>query len=93
MKTKAYKTSDYLKTNEERAAYIVAAIEDGDDQLFILAVREVIDSIGGMSQLANKTGLARESLYRAFGKNGNPQYTTISKVLNQIGLKISVSAK
>lgn len=93
MKTKPYKTSDYLKTNEERAAYIAVAIEEGDDRLFLLAIREVIDSLGGMAQLADKTGLARESLYRAFGKNGNPQFTTISKVLNQIGLRISVSAK
>ncbi len=92
-KTKTYKTSDYLKTNEERAAYIEAAIEEQDDRFLLVALREVIDSLGGIGQLAKNTGLARESLYRSLSENGNPRYSTITKVLYDMGLRLTVSVK
>jgi len=90
---KAYKTSDHLKTNEDRAAYIEAAIEEQDDGFLLVALREVIDSFGGIGQLAKSTGLARESLYRSLSENGNPRYSTITKVLDEMGLKLTVSIK
>lgn len=54
IKTKPYKTSDYLKTNEGRAAYIQVVMEEQDDELLLLAIREVIDSLGGIGQLSKK---------------------------------------
>lgn len=92
-KSKEFKVRDYLNTNEERAAYIEAAIEEKDDQYLLVAIREVIDSISSMTQLSKETGLARESLYRSLSEDGNPRYSTITKVLDEIGLKLSVSAK
>ena len=93
IKTEPYKTSDYLKTNEDRAAYIQVVLEEQDDELLLLAIREVIDSLGGIGQVAKNTGLARESLYRSLSKQGNPRYSTLTKVLDELGLKLNVVAK
>ncbi|MGB5441496.1 MAG: transcriptional regulator, partial [Gammaproteobacteria bacterium] len=49
----------------EAAGYLNAAIEDGDKALFLLALSNVAEArLGGMSKLAEATGLNRESLYR-----------------------------
>jgi len=92
-KAKAFKTSDYLKTNEDRAEYLKAVMAENDESVLMLAIREIIDSMGGIGKVAKETGLARESLYRTFSENGNPTYSTLFKVLDNIGLQLSVSVK
>lgn len=44
----------------------------------------------GMSQVARESGLARESLYRSLDSKGNPEFTTILKVLSSVGLRLEV---
>jgi probable addiction module antidote protein len=44
----------------------------------------------GMTELARACGLARESLYRSLGSEGNPEFATILKVLQTTGLKPTV---
>jgi probable addiction module antidote protein len=92
-KAKAFKTSDYLKSNEDRAEYLKAVMAENDEGLLMLSIREIIDSMGGMGKVAKETGLARESLYRSFSEKGNPTYKTLFKVLDNIGLQLSVSVK
>lgn len=62
-----------LKDPREAAAYLNAAMEDGDRALFLLALRNVAEAHGGMSAVSQKTQLNRESLYRMLSKKGNPQ--------------------
>ena len=44
----------------------------------------------GMSKIAKKAGLSRESLYKALSKEGNPEFGTIIRVMHALGLKFSV---
>ena len=61
-----YDTAEYLKTEEDMAAYLEACIEEaGDDPVFIAQALGTIARAKGMTQLARDTGLARESLYKA----------------------------
>ncbi len=53
-----------LSDPREAAAYLDAALEEGDRPAFLLAIRNVIDALGGMTQIARRTGLNRENLYR-----------------------------
>jgi probable addiction module antidote protein len=55
-----------------------------------MAMRQVAAARGGMTAIAQQTGLSRESLYRAFSKRGNPTVTTLSSVLAAAGLRLSV---
>jgi len=91
MKTKLYdwKLEDNLKTPEQRAAYIEAAIEENDPEFLTVALGEVA-KIEGMSAVARKTHLARENLYRAFSPGGNPTLMTVMKVLDALGLSLRV---
>ena len=64
IKTKAWDAAEFLETEEDMAAYLEAALEDGDSAL-IAAVLGDIARAKGMSQIAKETGLERESLYKA----------------------------
>ena len=77
----------------EAAAYLNAAIEDGDRAVFLLAVRNVAEAHGGMGALAEKAGLNRESLYRMLSKRGNPEIKSLSALLRAMGLRLAVEAE
>jgi len=79
-----------LKDPYEAAEYLNAAIEDGDKQVFLLAMRNVAEANGGMSAIAKKTGMNRESLYWMLSKKGNPELKSVFNLLNVVGLKISI---
>jgi len=84
-----YDTADYLKTEEDMALYLDACIEEdpGDGSL----IRTALGSIArakGMSQLARDTGISREGLYRALSAEGNPEFSTVMKVIRALGVKL-----
>ncbi|MBY3517267.1 putative addiction module antidote protein [Rhizobium laguerreae] len=71
------------------AANVNAALASGDPSSFIDALGHLARAKkGGMTQIAKETGLARESLYRALGKDGNPELVTILKVISALGLTL-----
>ena len=84
-----YDTADYLKTEEDMALYLDACMEEdpGDGSL----IRTALGSIArakGMSQLAHDTGISREGLYRALSAEGNPEFSTVMKVIRALGVKL-----
>ena len=75
----------------EAAAYLNAALEEADKELFLLALRNVAEArLGGMSKLAAASGLNRESLYRMLSGRGNPELKSLDRLLHALGLKIAV---
>ncbi len=79
-----------LKNPQEAAAYLNAAIEDGDRAVFLLALRNVAAAHGGMAGIAEKASLSRESLYRMLSKKGNPEIRSLFTLLHSMGLKLAV---
>ena len=79
-----------LKDPEERAAYINAALEDGDTKVLLTALKNITEANGGVGKLATRTKLARESLYRMLSKEGNPELKSLDKILRSFGLRLSV---
>lgn len=75
---------------------LVIALNDALARSDAPAVKETLGQIArdhGMSQVARETGLARESLYRSLDPKGNPEFTTVLKVLSSIGLRLEVKAQ
>ncbi|WP_238365492.1 addiction module antidote protein [Mesobacterium pallidum] len=75
---------------------LVAALNGALARSDAPAVKETLGRIArdhGMSQVARETGLARESLYRSLDPKGNPEFTTVLKVLSSIGLRLEVKAQ
>lgn len=79
-----------LKDPREAAAYLNAAIEEGDRALFLLALRNVAEAQGGMAALARKAHMNRESLYRMLSRRGNPEIRSILTLLNSLRLRLIV---
>jgi probable addiction module antidote protein len=89
-RTRRWDTAEHLKTEADVAAYLEAVFEDGDPALMAHALG-VIARARGMSKIAKKAGLGRESLYKALSADGRPQFDTVVKVLRALGLKLTVS--
>jgi probable addiction module antidote protein len=68
-----------------------AVFEDGDPGLVAAALGDVARA-KGMSQIAQRAGLGRESLYKALSTDGNPEFATVLRVMRALGLKIKVTA-
>lgn len=93
MKTEVhdFDVASHLRTTEEMAAYLEAAIEESDgDPAFIAMALGDIARARGMAELARETGLGRESLYKALSAEGNPQLSTVLKVTKALGLQFSI---
>ena len=90
MPTRKFETTDYLRTDRQIAAYLDAALTDGDPRVLLQAVRDVAAVRGGMAALARRAGIPRESLYRMLSSRGNPSYAAVRSILGAIGLRLSV---
>lgn len=81
-----------LKDPVEAAAYLNAALEDGSQGVFLTALRDIATS-HGLTHIARETSLNRENMYRILSKDGNPQLTSLTSLLDKLGLQLSVKAK
>lgn len=88
MKTSSFDAADYLDTAETRAEYMTAALETGDTE-FIRDAVGVVARARGMASIAKDTGLSRESLYKALGPTGNPEFGTMMRIVRALGLTLS----
>ncbi|QWD74529.1 putative addiction module antidote protein [Polynucleobacter sp. TSB-Sco08W16] len=82
---------DYLKTEKDIAGYLSAVLEDGDPALFVAAIGDIAKA-KGMTEIAKKSGVTRESLYRALKIEARPRFETVAKVVHALGMKLSVHA-
>ncbi|MBS1785215.1 MAG: putative addiction module antidote protein [Acidobacteria bacterium] len=80
---------DHLRNEEDMALYLEACFEEdpGDGSLIRAALGDLARA-RGMAQLARDTGLSREGLYKALSKEGNPEFSTVVKVIHALGLRL-----
>jgi probable addiction module antidote protein len=64
--------------------------QDGDTEAFLLALRDVAEAQGGLTQLAKRTKLNRQNLYKALSSKGNPRLQTVETILHGLGFRLSV---
>ena len=91
VKLKTWDASEHLDSEEMIFAYMNAAMEDGDPALFTAALGDIARA-RGMTEIAKRAGVSRESLYRALSRDGTPEFATIVKVMNAMGLRMSVAS-
>lgn len=83
--------AEYLKSEEDIAAYLTMVIEEGD-------VSELAHALGiaararGMSEIAEQSGLTREALYKALRPNAHPRFDTINRVCAALGVRLVAQA-
>ena len=93
-KSKAYHPDliESLRDPREAEDYLNAALEEGDPELFLLALRNVAEAQGGVAQLAEKTKLNRESLYKMLSERGNPELRSLDALLHTLGFRLAVAS-
>lgn len=79
-----------LQDPKEAAAYLNAALDDEDPEVFLLALKDIAEAHGGISKLAKESELNRESLYRTLSSRGNPRLTSLVAILNACDLHLSI---
>lgn len=85
--TRTWDPAEHLETDEDVLAYLEASLEEDDPKLIAAALGDVARA-KGMSEIAKKTGLGRESLYKALSPDGNPEFATVLKVLRALGVRL-----
>ena len=88
--TTVWDPAQHLKTEGDMAAYLEAALEEGDSALIAAALGDIARA-KGMTQVARDAGLGRESLYKALSSTGNPEFSTILQVIQALGLQLHAS--
>jgi probable addiction module antidote protein len=87
-KTIRFDAVDYLDSEERQAAYISVALETGDAD-FVRDALGIVARARGMAEIAKNAGLNRESLYKALGETGNPEFGTVMRIVRALGLTLS----
>ena len=84
-----------LKDAEFAVEYLNSSLEDSDegaDERFLMALRQVAKA-HGMAAVAERSGMARQAMYRALSESGNPELSSLKAVLDAMGLKLAVEQK
>ena len=89
----AFDVADHLVDIDDVAAYLEAAIAEGaDDPAVVTRALGTIARSGNLSELARRTGMSREGLYKALSGEGNPSFATVLKVSHALGLRLHFKA-
>jgi probable addiction module antidote protein len=92
LKTRPYDSAEYLDTPEAIAEYLTDALEE-DDPRFIAKAIGTAARARGMSEIAREAGVSRENLYRALSGDTKPEFDTIRRVLDALGVRLEVKPK
>lgn len=91
LETTIFDVRDHLRTPEERAAYVEAALETDDPSFIALALGDIARA-RGVAAFAEETGVSRETIDETFRPGGNPTLDALGKVTRALGLRLSVVA-
>ncbi len=86
-----FDASDYLDNEETIAEYLAAALENPDQDAFLIAVRDVAKA-RGIARVAAKAGVGRESLYKTLRPGAKPRFDTVRRLLAALDVKLDVSS-
>ena len=84
--------SERLQEPGYATAYLSEALKEGSQEVFMLALRDVAKA-RGISNIAKESNLNRETMYRMLSEKGNPNLSSLNKLLNTLGLTLSVEMK
>jgi probable addiction module antidote protein len=90
-KLKKFDAAEHLRTPEARAEYLSIVLADGDPA----EVRDALNLVAraqGMSEVAKAAGVTREGLYKTLGASGNPEFSTVMRVIGAMGIRLSAQA-
>jgi probable addiction module antidote protein len=91
-KLTTYDPAAALVDGEEIAAFMADAFETGD-AAYVAKALGTVARAKGMTEIARKTGLSREQLYRSFSEEGNPTLKTTLAVMRAVGIEMTIKSQ
>lgn len=85
-----FDTANFLDNDIVTAEYLTAALEDPNPTVFLAALSDVAKA-KGIAHIAQKSGLGRESLYKALRPGAKPRYETVRRLMTSLGVKLAVT--
>ena len=79
-----------LKEPKAALAYLNAVLNDGDEDAFLVALRDVAEAHGGISRVSKLAKIHRVTLHRIMSKKGNPRLHNLANILHALGLKLAI---
>jgi probable addiction module antidote protein len=87
----SYYLDDELKDLNNAVGYLNAALDDGNQEVFLLCLRNVVRANGGIELTAESADIGRAALYKMLSEDGNPRFNSLIALLNQLGLKMTLA--
>lgn len=91
IETNRFDIVKYLDSDEAIAIYLNEILETGDSNDFIVALGDIARA-KGIAEIAQKTGLARESIYKALSNGAKPRFDTVLRIMQALNLKPQYAA-
>ncbi|CAN0625003.1 putative addiction module antidote protein [Burkholderia multivorans] len=88
IKISRFDVSEQLDSEEMIAAYLNAALEEGDPDLLMAAIADIAKA-RGIAKVAADAGLGRESLYKTLTPGSKPKLETVFKLMHALGVKLT----
>lgn len=88
--TRPWDVVEYLKSEEDMALYLEAALDDGDP-ILISAVIGDIARARGVTDVAVETGADQETSSEMVTTHGGSDLATMLRVIKAVGLRLRVS--
>jgi probable addiction module antidote protein len=89
IETSPWDVTEFLTTDENIAAYLEAALEDGEPHVVAMALGNIARA-KGMTSVARDAGITREALYKSLSDKGDPKLSTLLSVMKALGLRFTV---
>ncbi len=83
-----------LKDHDEAIAYLNAALQDDDQRVFLLALKDVFAAQNiDISAFAQESNITRQNIYRILSSKGNPRWENLASLLDVLGLQVHLTDK
>jgi len=87
VKLRTFDAARYLETEDDISCYLEDVLKQNNPRLLNVALGDIARA-RGMTEVARKVGVSRESLYRSLSEDGNPSAATLLKVFHALGYEL-----
>jgi probable addiction module antidote protein len=87
--TRKWDAVEYLDSPEMIREYLKVSFEEGDSEQLMMAIGQVAKA-QGISEIAKRANLSRQSLYKALSRGSAPKFETVRKEVEALGCKLGI---
>ena len=83
----------YRKNPTTAVAMLNESLEEGDAEMLLVTLRQVVKAFGSVARLAEITQLNENTLHRTLSRRGNPTIKTLFSIMDAMGMRVVIVPK